>query len=216
MQPTLTLFQDIYADDVEAVLPKGTRMLFVTHGGVTIGEHTFADGEAWQGEDPARVRAGEAGVNLWRWELTSGPAEAWSAEGVRSSQLLSAPLHTLPDGDLLLRGDSVAFPPGGCAYRHVHRGPGIRCMIEGTIRIDVNGHSTSMGPGGPWFEAGPDPVFAQAAADRSSRFIRVMVLPRALLGQSSIRYVDPADQDRPKTQQYKVFIDMPIAFRKGA
>ena len=36
MQPTLTLFQDIYADGIEAALPSGTRMLFVTHGKVTI------------------------------------------------------------------------------------------------------------------------------------------------------------------------------------
>ena len=36
-------------------------------------------------------------------------------------------------GDLLMRGDSVAFPPGGCAYRHHHQGPGIRCMIEGGV-----------------------------------------------------------------------------------
>ncbi|MGA7490111.1 MAG: hypothetical protein WBW74_24580, partial [Xanthobacteraceae bacterium] len=57
---------------------------------------------------------------------------------------------------------------------------------------------------------GPDPVFAQAAADRPSRFIRVMILPRALLGKSSIEYVDPADKDKPRVQQYRIFADAPI------
>ena len=86
----------------------------------------------------------------------------------------------------------VAFPPGGCAYPHRHQGPGIRCLIEGGIRIDTAGRSTSYGPGGAWFESGPEPVFAQAGK-RPSRFIRVMILPRALLGKSSLQLVDPAD-----------------------
>ena len=47
-----------------------------------------------------------------------------------------------------MRGDSVAFPPGGCAYLHRHQGPGIRCLIEGGIRIDTHERSTSFGPGG--------------------------------------------------------------------
>ena len=112
----------------------------------------------------------------------------------------------------LMRGDSVAFPPGGCAYTHVHQGPGIRCMIEGGIRIDTRGRSTSYGPGGAWYETGPDPVFAQAAADKPSRFIRVMILPRALIGKSSIQYVKAEDKDKPKTQSYKVYADAPIEF----
>jgi hypothetical protein len=125
---------------------------------------------------------------------------------------LSAYLETLPKGELLMRADSVAFPPGGCAFTHVHQGPGIRCMIDGGIRIDTHGRSTSYGPGGAWYEAGPDPVFAQAAEDRPSRFIRVMILPRALLGKSSIRYVKDEDKDKPRTQSYKIYADAPIAF----
>ena len=111
-----------------------------------------------------------------------------------------------------MRGDSVAFPPGGCAYRHVHQGPGIRCMIEGGLRVDTHHRSTSYGPGGAWYEAGPDPVFAQAAQDRPSRFIRVLILPRALIGKSSISYVNEEDKAKPKTQSYKIYADAPIAF----
>ena len=111
-----------------------------------------------------------------------------------------------------MRGDSVAFPPGGCAYLHSHQGPGIRCLIEGGIRIDTHGRSTSYGPGGAWYESGPDAVFAQAAADKPSRFIRVMILPRALTGKSSIQYVNEDDKAKPKTQSYKIYADAPIAF----
>jgi hypothetical protein len=42
-----------------------------------------------------------------------------------------------------------------------------------------------------------------------------MILPRSLLGQSSIRYVDQADRDKPKHQSYQVFVDQPIRLPKG-
>jgi hypothetical protein len=66
--------------------------------------------------------------------------------------------------------------------------------------------------GGAWYETGPDPVFAQAAMDRPSRFIRVMILPRALIGKSSIEYLHEEDKAKPKTQSYKSYADAPITF----
>ena len=47
------------------------------------------------------------------------------ANGARHAlthEKLTALLETLPQGELLMRGDSVAFPPGGCAYLHRIRG----------------------------------------------------------------------------------------------
>ena len=37
-----------------------------------------------------------------------------------------------------------------------------------------------------------------------------MILPRALIGKSSIEYLNDADKAKPKSQQYKVFVDAPI------
>jgi hypothetical protein len=37
-----------------------------------------------------------------------------------------------------------------------------------------------------------------------------MLLPRALLGKSSIEYLDEADKAKPRSQQYKVFVDAAI------
>ena len=34
-----------------------------------------------------------------------------------------------------------------------------------------------------------------------------MILPRRIEGQSSIRYVDAADADKPKLQKYTILID---------
>jgi hypothetical protein len=213
MAPVLRLYEDTLSNTADAVeLPPVPRMIFVVHGATTIGGRAVSDGEAWHGEANVMLAPGVGGVTAWRFELAlegagDGPL---LAVGIRSQLKLAARLDTLQAGELLMRGDSVAFPPGGCAYLHRHQGPGIRCLIEGGIRIDTDGRSTSYGPGGAWYESGPAPVFAQAAADRPSRFIRVMILPRALLGKSSIQYVNEDDKAKPKSQQYRVFVDTPI------
>jgi hypothetical protein len=216
MAPTLALYEDVLANGAALSLPALPRMIFLVHGGLTGTENALADGETWQGEGAVTVTAGTAGATCWRFEFATSVADDMgqrSAAGVVSRRKLAARLDTLPAGDLLLRGDSVGFPPGGCAYLHRHQGPGIRCLLEGGIRIDTHGRSTSYGPGGAWYETGPDAVFAQAAADRPSRFIRVMILPRALLGKSSIQYVNEADKDKPRVQQYRIFADAPIKRR---
>ena len=48
-------------------------------------------------------------------------------------------------------------------------------------------------------------------SDEPTSFVRVMVLPLALRGKSSIRYVKSEDQARPKSQTYTVFVDAPVA-----
>ncbi|HUC49375.1 MAG TPA: hypothetical protein VMA30_08305 [Xanthobacteraceae bacterium] len=209
--PVLRLTEDILSNGSEASLPAAPRMIFVAHGSVAISERTVKADEAISGEEAITLKAGSEGATVWRWEfLTSGGAVA-AVPGMTVREKLTASLETLPKGELLLRGDSVAFPPGGCAYLHRHQGPGTRCVIEGAIRIDTHGKSTSYGPGGAWYETGPDPVFAQAALDRPTRFIRVMILPRALIGKSSIEYLNEADKAKPKSQSYKLYADVPIA-----
>jgi hypothetical protein len=211
MHPVLRLYEDVLANDAEASLPALARMIFVVHGSVALADATLHDDEAFSGAGAVVLKAGRSGATLWRWELAAGDggSSSLAGQGVAWREKLSAPLATLPKGALLLRGDSVAFPAGGRAYLHRHQGPGIRCLIEGGIRIDTHGRSTSYGPGGAWFESGPEPVFAQVA-DRPTRFIRVMILPLAYLGKSSLEYLNPEDRAKPKTQQYKIFADMPL------
>jgi hypothetical protein len=216
MHPVLRLYEDSISGGAAAVsLPALARMIFVVHGAVTIDGKALSDGEAWNGEGACSLMAGKDGVTIWRFEFAASGSNSQPIKGVlRSQEKLAAALETIPQGELLLRGDSVAFPPGGCAFLHKHWGPGVRCLLDGGIRIDTHGRSTSYGPGSAWYETGSDPVFAQAAADRPSRFIRVMVLPRSLLGQSSFQFVNEEDKARPRVQQYKIFTDMPIATPK--
>lgn len=209
--PTLRLYEDVLSNEVATTLPPLPRMIFVVHGSVTVADSDLRDGDAWCGEGPIALKAGRGGACLWRWELVDSDAagEMLGGPGMRSGEKLAAQLETLPKGRLLLRADSVAFPPGGCAYLHRHQGPGIRCLLEGGIRIDTHGRSTSYGAGGAWYESGPDPVFAQAA-DRPTRFIRVMILPVSYVGKSSVEYLNEEDKAKPKSQQYKIYADLPL------
>ena len=182
------------------------RILYVARGSADIDDREHDLDTAWFGAGPVSGRAGAAGAELWRWELCQ------SSGGTAGGALLSAPITTLEPGEgWLMRCDSVALPPEGCAYRHVHQGPGIRCLLEGGIRIETGGQAHEYGPGQAWFEDGVAPVFAEAAAAAPMRFIRGMILPRALKGERSIRYVEDADRDKPKRQTYKIYIDEFVA-----
>ena len=192
---------DELAPGAALALPPLERVIYVARGAAAIGGAVVGEDLAWRGGGPAQVVAEPSGAALWRWDV----AEPGSASAGRL--LLEAEIGRPPAEGWLLRCDSVAFPPGGCAYLHTHQGPGIRCLREGSIRIDSAGQSHTYLPGEPWFEAGPEPVFAQADPERPTRFIRVMLLPRALLGKSSIRYVRAEDLDKPKTQAYRGYVD---------
>ncbi len=135
------------------------------------------------------------------FELTSAP----SADALLSAQL------ELPPGPRLMRCDRVDFPPGGVALLHTHQGPGIRVLLTGAIQIETGGSTKEYGPLQAWFEPGPEPVFAAASASEPTAFVRCMILPAQLRGQSSIRYVRDEDAAKPKSQRYTVFVDHPVA-----
>src|SRR5690242_5758807 len=132
MNPVLRLCEDVFADHGAMELPALPRMIFVVHGSIGIGDRKFRDDEAFGGESAVMLTAGSEGATVWRWELITREADFGRpppGSGVASHEKLAAVLETIPNGALLLRGDSVAFPPGGCAYLHRHQGPGIRCLI---------------------------------------------------------------------------------------
>jgi hypothetical protein len=147
---------------------------------------------------PAQV-AGRALV----WELSEAaepPADA----------LLSAAVDLDPGTEWIMRCDRIDFDPGGVAHRHTHPGPGIRCLLFGRITIDSEGRQETYGPGEPWFERGPDPVLATTTTREASAFARVLLLPVSYAGQRTIRYVDPADAEKPKTQRATIFLETPV------
>jgi quercetin dioxygenase-like cupin family protein len=210
---TLRLYTDRLAAKaaLAAPLAAATRAIYVREGDATIraaGQAaTLATNCAWHGAVACAVTAGGYGAVLLRWELVPGDAPPGAASGADSRLTLATTVELAEPGGYLMRLDRVDFPPGGVAYLHTHRGPGIRCLLAGELRVEVNGAAHALRPGEAWFEAGPDPVLAHASDREATSFARLMILPREVQGRSSIRYVRPEDQDKPKTQRYQVFCD---------
>jgi quercetin dioxygenase-like cupin family protein len=141
----------------------------------------------------------------------AGRALVWRLEQQSDrGEKLAAPVELDPERDWLLRCDRVDFPAGGVAYRHTHPGPGIRCLLHGSIRIESGGETHVYEALEPWFESGPEPVLAVASETEETAFVRVMLVPGEWAGKRTIHYVDPADEDRPKLQRATVFFDEPI------
>ena len=147
------------------------------------GDHVVYDVDA----DEAHWGAASVPGHALVWELTERPAGEW-----------------------LVRCDRVDFPPGGIAYTHTHPGPGLRVLLKGRIRIETQGTTHEYGPFEWWYETGPDPVYAAASDEEETAFVRVLVLPAEWAGMRTIRYVDPADEDRPKLQRASVYFERPL------
>jgi hypothetical protein len=213
----LRLYADGFAPNrASAPLSAKNRVIYLAQGHALLRSHEvvscLAYDSAWHGGAEVAITAGADGARMLRWELSPSEPEILDGGGIQSELTLEAQPHIERDIQYLMRCDRVDFPPGGVAYTHVHQGPGIRCLQSGRIRIDTQGRSFWVEPGGAWFETGSDPVFAATWPDGPSHFIRVMILPRAIQGKSSIRYVKAEDQDKPRTQTYRVFVDEFIDF----
>jgi quercetin dioxygenase-like cupin family protein len=159
----------------------------------------------------ALSRHAHGAVNQVLHELDDGTTLAWELlDEAPPDALLAVPVEVGPGW--LMRHDRIDFPPGGVAYRHTHPGPGIRYLLHGSIRIEAGGETHDYGPGEAWFETGPQPVLATASDTEETAFVRVLLLPPEWAGKRTIRYVDPADEDRPKLQRPTVYGEYPIAF----
>ncbi len=197
-----------------ASFPAANRVMYVMDGEVTVSAGSNAEfitpNTAWYGAGPCTISCGAHGARLWRWELVSLPVQhdgLLAGEAVSSIEKLSHEVTLETQNQYLMRCDRVDFPAEGVAYTHTHQGPGIRCLLFGEFTVQVHEKQTVVRPGGAWFEKGPDPVYAAASQTGPAAFVRVMILPRALKGRSSIRYVRPEDQDKPKPQKYVIFLD---------
>ena len=124
-----------------------------------------------------------------------GPAILWELAGYPGP------------GQWVMRCDRVDFPPGGVAYRHVHPGPGIRRLLSGELTIEspegIHGYRT----GDSWLERADHPVLATASFTEDTAFVRVMLLPAEWAGRRTIRYLDPADEEKPKLQRATTLVE---------
>ena len=153
--------------------------------------------------DIAHFGAASVSGPALQWRLAAvGPDRCQGREGREPA--LSAKVVLDGSGEWLMRCDRVDFPPGAVAFRHVHPGPGIRRLLFGELTVTTGGITTTHRTGDPWFESGPEPVYADSSASEESAFVRVMLLPAEWAGQRTIRYLDPADASRPGGQRARI------------
>ena len=139
-----------------------------------------------------------------------GHALVWEVGGDAAGAALAADVELGAADGWIVRCDRIDFPPGGIAHRHVHPGPGIRRLLHGELTIDAEGVERSFGPGGAWFEGPGYPVLATASATEETAFVRVLLLPQEWAGKRTIRYLDPADEAKPKLQRATVLLEHPL------
>lgn len=211
----LRILEDHLSPGAESdLLPACNRIVYVIEGDVTISTdgnpRNFVADSGWHDVRPSRLKGGTRPARLWRWELVPRPVEddgVVSGDGIASVAKLAEAITLDAKANYLMRLDRVDFPIEGIAYTHIHWGPGIRCLLRGGLSVKTAQQQWQVTPGGTWFERGPDPIYAQASASELTSFVRVMVLPRALKGQTSIRYVEEEDAGKPKTQEYTRYVD---------
>jgi quercetin dioxygenase-like cupin family protein len=143
-------------------------------------------------------------------ELGDGTRLVWELLDEEPAEALVTAIFD-PTGEWIARLDRVDFPPGGVAYRHVHPGPGIRRILFGELTIDRgDGAPQTYSAGESWHEGADDPVLATASTSGDTAFVRVLLLPAEWAGQRTIRYLDPADEDKPRLQRATVLLEEPL------
>jgi hypothetical protein len=195
-------------------LPAMNRVLYVLDGDVTVESGAapvpVAANGAWHGAGSCGAIAGSKGATVLRYELVRSGTASAPAAGAASTPLLDHPIQLDASARYLMRCDRVDFDLGAEARPHRHKGGGIRCLISGTMELQVEGEPDRViQPGQAWFESGREPVYAKASSIEATSFIRCSMLPREIRGQSSIMYVDPKHA-ASKPRRYTVFIDEPI------
>jgi hypothetical protein len=136
------------------------------------------------------------------------PALVWMFGGGGDGAALAADVDVA--SDWLVRCDRVDFPPGSVAYRHDHPGPGIRRLLAGALTIGSEQGSHTYRAGEAWFEGAGYPVLARASESEPTAFVRVLLLPPEWAGRRTIRYLDPADEERPKLQRATILLEEPL------
>ena len=200
----LRLMRDHLQPRSRASLPAMNRVLYLLEGAISVDGKDVPVNTAWHSPAACVVTAGPAGATVLRYELGRDDTPAGT------TPLLAQAMRLDPTAAYLMRCDRVDFDLGAEALPHRHKGGGIRCLVQGTMELRVEGEPDRMiKPGEAWFESGREPVYARASSTAPTSFIRCSILPREIRGQSSIMYVDPKDAGS-KPRKYTVFVDEAI------
>ncbi|MBT3989911.1 MAG: hypothetical protein HON14_10885 [Rhodospirillaceae bacterium] len=213
----LRFFEDhIYFREGQSItLAPAIRVLYVLKGSISVDGKEIGEGEGVLTRGEAKLEIGDDVAELARWELVpfGAPKEDILSRFSDTSNSFGQSLNkrtdfiNIPGSKTGLRLDTVTFPPGTRAYRHIHASCGIRYIVKGTLEINTDESIDLMEQGHAWFEGVNSPVLAIASDEVETLFARVMVLPPDYHDKLTITYVDPADDDKPRENKNNRMID---------
>jgi quercetin dioxygenase-like cupin family protein len=202
----LRFFEDhIYFRDGQSItLKPAIRVIYILKGSLNVNGEEISEGQGILVQENAELKFCDDVTELARWELVPVglPKENILSHFEDSANSFGRSLNKrtdfihVPGNETGIRLDTVTFPPGTRAYRHIHASSGIRYIVKGTLEINTDESMDLMEQGHAWFEAVSSPVLAIADEEVETQFIRVMVLPTDYHGKLTITYVDPADDDK--------------------
>ena len=135
----------------------------------------------------------DAGTARFGAASVDGPALVWQldhdeldAEGA----LLSRFVQLDPYASWVVRCDRIDFPRGAVVPAHTHPGPAILYVLHGEVEVEAEGRASFFGPGGAWFESGPEAVLTRASSHLETSCVRALLLPAEWAGKRSVRFVE--------------------------
>ena len=130
----------------------------------------------------AGLRAARAGLALAALAslVSSAAAGGAGASDAVAAQLLTRDLIGLPGKEVTI--ETVEYAPGGKSPPHRHHAQVFVYVLEGSMRMQVQGSpAVTLGPGGTFYE-GPDDLHAvseNASQTKAAKFLVVMVKDKA-------------------------------------
>ncbi|HEY5528259.1 MAG TPA: hypothetical protein VIL51_02275 [Thermoleophilia bacterium] len=182
---TLRLYHDLFDRDAVATpdLEAQHCIAYIHKGSAVVNGQLFEADMAAYCRDAVTIEAGPGGAAVWRWELvrTTSPNNLAAGEGVTSHIRMSRRIkmfELVPTSKWLFRLDSILDNQGSTGL-HSHPGSGIRCMLEGHLRVesDKGESSDNWRAGDAWYEEGSYPLVSTSDPGEKATFLRGMVLP---------------------------------------
>lgn len=182
---TLRLYQDAFDPDSRTILDLEAQhsIAYIHKGSATVNGQSLTQDSAVTSRDVMSIAAEPDGASVWRWELvrTSAPNNLAQGEAITSRLRMSRRIRMfelVPTSKWLFRLDSILDNEGSTGL-HSHPGSGIRCMIEGHLRVESEKGecADSWKPGDAWYEEGSYPLVSTSDPGERATFLRGMVLP---------------------------------------
>ena len=215
MPISLNFYQDQLLSSGTSALPlqEAHRIIYVRHGSIVANGTTLAQDQSAYHHNPLYLQGNATLSEIWRWELSAPNDTPHLISGTDTLSLLKiahviTTLEAEPGTNWLFRLDSVKSAAGRITPRHRHRGPGIRCLYQGTFNVQSEAYPPeNMAPGDAWWESGQETVVAWHSKQMPAIFIRGLLLPTDIKGDMS--NIWETGVESPKSN-WQLFIDQEI------